>query len=195
MSGHPFIERGSPVRVRKRALQKARKSGPLFSDRLAESRWWVGMESFVEPSGRETCRAIGGSPDCSSRYAGSSRGPQGGRGGSGCRHNPGRSHASATGCNSRRSSTCSIEQTLRPGAEQCGAAPWGAAPHPVCGLVHWANGPLRNCRTVIRLPPARTASMSTEEAPITAAPHSNPSSTVWGVKTSVLPANQVDPGV
>jgi len=48
-----MVRRGSPVRVRKRALQKPRTAGFFFRVHLHDPQRAIGMEPFVEPSGRE----------------------------------------------------------------------------------------------------------------------------------------------
>src|SRR6266516_1724435 len=51
--GHFFIERGSTVRVRQRALQNPRITGFLFRIDLQILEHGAGMEPFMEPSGRK----------------------------------------------------------------------------------------------------------------------------------------------
>src|SRR6266702_1924848 len=49
-----MVRRASPVRVRKRALQKPRSRGFFFRIELHVVERGAGMEPFMEPSGRKT---------------------------------------------------------------------------------------------------------------------------------------------
>jgi hypothetical protein len=57
-----MVRRGATVRVRKRALQRPRKSGFLFPQALHDLQCAVGVEPFMEPSGRKLSRGAPGVP-------------------------------------------------------------------------------------------------------------------------------------
>src|SRR6266508_3085820 len=56
--GNPMVRRGSPVRVRKRALQKARSAGFSILIDLQSLLHAVGMEPVMDPSDEKLPRIV-----------------------------------------------------------------------------------------------------------------------------------------
>ncbi len=78
-----MVRRGSTVRVRQRALQKTRSRPFSFRIDLQKLECGVGMEPFMEPSGRKRRRkglAFSPSKLCQARMTGSASTDSSGRG-------------------------------------------------------------------------------------------------------------------